>query len=361
MSIKSSMDIFKSNIKRRSARVVRIGKLYIGGKYPIAIQSMTKTITKNIDQTIEQIQRLTRAGAEIVRVAVNDHKDAQALSEIKRQIDIPLVADIHFDWTLAIEAIEAGVDKIRLNPGNIFRKAEIREICAAAKLAGIPIRVGLNSGSIGKTKNRGYALVQKAKEYLKIIEGFGFRNLVVSVKAENIFETVAAYQQIAEICDYPLHLGVTATGTYQKGLAKSYVAMGILLFQGIGDTLRISLTEQPEKEIEAARALLEAMGLRRFSPQIISCPTCGRSRVPLIKMVKRLEQQLKEQKLSKNALSSTVAMMGCVVNGPGEASCADIGLAFGKTQGLLFKKGKPLYKVLAKDAVFSLIRELTRL
>jgi len=353
---------------RRKTRVIRIGSVKIGGSFPVAIQSMLKVKTSETIRAVIQIKELESAGCEIIRVAVKDHADAAALRELKKNINIPLIADIHFDWVLAIEAIESGVDKIRLNPGNIYKKNQIREIVSAAKLAGIPIRVGLNSGSAGLGKNQVKTMVDKARGYLKILEKFKFRDIVVSLKAQNVRDTIAAYRQMAKSCDYPFHLGVTATGPTKEGLIKSNVAIGALLLEGIGDTIRISLTDKPLEEVKAARCLLKALGLRNFGPEIISCPTCGRCEVNLIKVVKELQDRLSvgesfqtSRSLSRRGRESLkVAVMGCVVNGPGEAKHADLGIAFGKKDGLLFKKGQPIKKVSVEQCVNVLLEEIKK-
>jgi (E)-4-hydroxy-3-methylbut-2-enyl-diphosphate synthase len=346
---------------RRKTRVVKIGKVKIGGNFPVAIQSMAKAKTSDVGRVVAQVKELENAGCEIIRVAVKDSADAAALREIKNNINIPLVADIHFDWVLAMEAIEAGVDKIRLNPGNIFKKSQIREVVSAAKLAGIPIRVGLNSGSAGPGKDQVRVMVDKARAYLKILEGFNFRDIVVSLKAQNAGDTIAAYRQMAGYCDYPFHLGVTATGLPQEGLIKSSVAIGSLLLDGIGDTIRISLTDKSQEEVKAAKCLLKSLGLRNFGPEIISCPTCGRCEVDLFKVVKELEKRLQGFSFDAATRPVQVAVMGCVVNGPGEAKHADLGIAFGKKDGLLFKKGKPVSKVSVNRCADVILQEIRKL
>jgi len=367
-------------IRRRKARVIKIGKVAIGGDNPIAIQSMTKTETSDIEKTVRQIKDLESAGCEIVRLAVKDNQDARAIRKIKEKIGLPIVADIHFDWRLAIDAIDNGADKIRLNPGNIYRKEELREIATAAKLNNIPIRIGVNSGSLikvkesltcsgrqekSKVKSISGAMIKSALDYIKILEGFGFYDIVVSLKASNILDTIHAYCKIAGLCDYPLHLGVTATGPPYTGTIKSAIAIGTLLLEGIGDTIRVSLTDEPVHEVAAAKIILETLKIRRFGPEIISCPTCGRCEVDLIKIVKELETKLSTidypLPAGRQGLSTTppkVAIMGCVVNGPGEAREADIGIAFGKKQGLLFKKGKAVRKVSFNNCVDILLKEI---
>ena len=344
-------------IKRRKSKVVKIGNVSIGGSNPVAIQSMTKFKTSSIEEVVCQIKDLERVGCQIVRLAVKDSDDARALKKIKSKVKLPLVADIHFDWRLAMQAIESGVDKIRLNPGNISKKEEIREIASAAKSHRIPIRVGVNSGSLveGVAKSQVDAMVKSALDYVKILEGFKFHEIVLSLKASNILDTIEAYRKVSKLCDYPLHLGVTATGSPYAGAIKSSVALGSLLLEGIGDTLRVSLTEKPEVEVVAAKAILESLELRNFGPEIISCPTCGRCEVDLVSIVRELEGKLSVVKTKKPV---KVAVMGCVVNGPGEAKEADIGVAFGKKEGLLFKKGKPVRKITTVECVRVLLREL---
>jgi (E)-4-hydroxy-3-methylbut-2-enyl-diphosphate synthase len=361
-------------IIRRKSKTIKIGNVSIGGNHPIAIQSMAKTKTADIEDTIKQIKELERSGCEIVRLAVRDEHDAKALKKIKSRISISLVADIHFDWRLALKAIDSGVDKIRLNPGNIYRKEQIREITRAAKLAHIPIRVGVNSGSLrNRHSNVGNTMVESALDYIKIFEGLGFDDIVVSLKASNILDTIEAYRKIARLCDYPLHLGVTATGSPDRGAIKSSIALGSLLLEGIGDTLRISLTDNPVEEIRTARSILETLGLRRFGPEIISCPTCGRCEVDLVKIVKGLENSLSRypviplsRSTGKQANRQTgkpikVAIMGCVVNGPGEAKEADIGVAFGKKDGLLFRNSRAIKKVSFSNCITSLLEELKKI
>lgn len=362
-------------IKRRNTKVIKIGKVYIGGKHSIAIQSMAKTKTSDIENTIKQVTRLANAGCDIVRLAVKDAADARAIKKIKRKVNLPLVADIHFDWRLALEAIDNGADKIRLNPGNIHKKEQIREIAKAARLAGIPIRVGLNSGSLPNAKRKAPAspagrqsarritevMVKSALDYIKILEGFKFRDIVVSLKASDILDTIEAYRRMSRLCDYPMHLGLTATGLPFKGAIKSAIAIGALLSEGIGDTIRVSLTDNPEEEIKAARAILEALNLRHFGPRIISCPTCGRCEVDLLKIVKELENRLTTYDLRLTASPLKVAIMGCVVNGPGESKEADIGIAFGKKDGLLFRNGKAIKKVPFNECIDILLKEIAAL
>ncbi len=350
-------------IKRRKTKVIKIGKVKIGGQNPVAIQSMAKCKTSEAAKVIRQVRRLEAIGCEIVRLAVKDNADAAAIRRIKREVKIPLVADIHFDWRLALLAIDSGADKIRLNPGNIFKPEQVREVARAAKAAGIPIRVGLNSGSVNKAKGKDIAnaMCVSALEYIRLLEKNGFYDIVVSLKASNIIDTVAAYGKIAGLCQYPLHLGVTATGLPYSGAIKSSIACGALLLEGIGDTIRISLTDTPEQEIKAAKAILEGLGLRHFGPEIISCPTCGRCEVDLIKIVKQLENRLSAISYRPSTRPAKLAVMGCVVNGPGEAKEADIGVAFGKKEGLFFKNGKAVKKINIRDCAKTLLKETKKI
>lgn len=377
-------------IRRRKSKIIKIGNIEIGGDNPIAIQSMVKAETKDIDKVIKQIKRLAKMGCQIVRLSIKDIEDARALSRIKKDITIPLVADIHFDYRLALEAIRNGIDKIRLNPGNIYKKNELYKIVDLAKKKRIPIRVGVNSGSLKGIKSRDekykvgqaqvvIAMVKSACDYIKILEDSGFYDIVVSLKASDVSTTIEAYRQMAGRCSYPFHLGITATGLPQMGKIKSAVGIGALLAEGIGDTVRVSLTSNPEKEVEVAKEILQSLGLRRFRHEIISCPTCGRCEVDLVKIVRELEKKLSKKlstipakniggsakyyggncKLSTvNSQPFRVALMGCVVNGPGEAKEADIGIAAGRKSGLLFKKGKVISKVAESQFVDTLIEQI---
>jgi (E)-4-hydroxy-3-methylbut-2-enyl-diphosphate synthase len=353
---------------RRKTRSIKIGSLSIGSNNPVAIQSMTKTRTEDVGATLRQIKRLERAGCEIVRIAVKNKADAQAIDKIKAKIKIPLVADIHFDWRLAIEAIERGADKIRLNPGNICKKDEIEKIIQAAKSADISVRVGLNSGSLEKLCPQGIkessladTMVKAAMDYIRFIESLGFFNLVVSLKGTDIFDTFTAYRKMSNLCDYPFHLGVTASGLPLDGTVKSSIAVGGLLSEGIGDTIRISLTANPELEIRVAKLILGSLGLHNLGCQIISCPSCGRCEVDLLKIVRELERKLPSFNFKNSTRALKVAVMGCVVNGPGEAKQSDIGVAFGRKDGLLFKKGRPIKKVSYSRCVGVLLQEIARL
>ncbi len=350
-------------INRRQTKVIKIGSLHIGGNNPVAIQSMAKYKTSDIKNTLSQIKELENCGCEIVRLAIKDSDDAKALKQLKNYVKIPLAADIHFNWNLALEAIENGADKIRLNPGNIYKKSQIREIVAALKAARIPLRIGLNSGSVRNLGSKNLSLADKlvasALDYIRIVEKFKFSDIIVSLKASTVLDTVEAYRKFSKLCGYPLHLGVTATGLPKGGAIMSSIAIGALLLDGIGDTIRISLTDIPQEEVKVAKAILEAIGLRVFGPQIISCPTCGRCEVNLVNIVKNLEKELNTYDFQLMAdKPPKVAVMGCIVNGPGEARAADIGIAFGKNQGLLFKKGKPVRKISSANCVEVLLKEL---
>ncbi|MCU0666606.1 MAG: flavodoxin-dependent (E)-4-hydroxy-3-methylbut-2-enyl-diphosphate synthase [Candidatus Omnitrophica bacterium] len=346
-------------IKRRKTRIIKVGNVFLGGNYPVAVQSMAKYKTSDCEAVIRQINKLSSCGCEIVRLAIKDTDDALAVKRIKSSVRIPLVADIHFNYKFAIAAIENGIDKIRLNPGNIYKTKEVNAVVDSAKAHHIPIRVGLNSGSL-RSDYKGIALgmVKSALGYIKVLEKRNFHDIVVSLKASNILDTVEAYRKMSSVCDYPLHLGLTATGLPKQGMVSSSIAIGALLLDGIGDTIRISLTDKPEEEARAARWILQALGLRNFGFEVISCPTCGRCEVDLVNIVRDFENQLSAISCQLSAKPIKVALMGCVVNGPGEAKHADIGVAFGKKDGLLFKKGKPVSKVSTDSCVETLIKQL---
>ena len=342
--------------------MVKVGRVLIGSRNPVVIQSMTKTKTSDVDATVRQIKQLEDAGCQIVRLAIKDSPDAAALKKIKAQVNIPLVADIHFSYRLAIAAIENGADKIRLNPGNIDSLKEIKAVICALKAAKIPLRIGLNSGSVKDTGPRKSSMTEKLVAaclgYVKMIEKQKFNNIVISLKANNVLDTVESYRKISKLCDYPLHLGVTATGSPYGGIIKSSVALGALLLEGIGDTIRVSLTDNPLEEVKAAKCILESLGLLDCGIQVISCPTCGRCEVDLISIVKELEDELSGHKYKRSGQPLKIAVMGCVVNGPGEAKEVDLGVAFGKNEGILFSHGKIVKKILAKDCVRVLLQEL---
>jgi len=348
-------------IKRRKTRTVKIGNVRIGSGHPIAIQSMVKTRARDIEASVRQIRELEEAGCEIVRLAVENLQDAAAFEKIRRRADIPLVADIHFDYRLALAAIEAGADKVRMNPGNIFRPQEVREVVIAAKKARIPVRIGANSGSLRqRSRDTASDLVKGVLAYLKIFEKEGFYDLVISLKGSHVLDTIEAYKKMAVVCDYPLHLGVTATGLPLDGIVKSSAGIGELLFCGIGDTIRISLLDQPQSEVAVARSLLNSLGLRHFGPELVCCPTCGRCEGDLSSKAKRIEEWLLKRAFHSKGRSRSykIAVMGCIVNGPGEAREADIGIAFSKHKGILFKKGRIVQTVELKKGEEALLELL---
>ena len=342
-------------------REIKVGKIRIGGRQPVVIQSVAKTDTRDVVATVRQIKELEKTGCELVRVAVKDFQAASAIKKIKKKIKIPLAADIHFDYRLAIAAIENGADKIRLNPGNIRKEEQVIEVARSAKKRRIPIRVGINSGSVrikGK-KVKAHHLVKAALNYIKILEKARFYDIIVSLKASDVLTTIEAYRRFSKKSRYPLHLGITAAGPISTGLVKSSIGIGALLLEGIGDTIRVSLTGHPCEEVLAAKNILQALNLRRSGPEIISCPTCGRCQVDLQKIVREVEKRfaIRYSLFTKNRFP-TIAIMGCEVNGPGEAKEADIGVACGRKSGVIFKKGKPLYRVKQKDIVRRLLGEL---
>jgi (E)-4-hydroxy-3-methylbut-2-enyl-diphosphate synthase len=338
-------------IKRKITRQIDVGGVKIGGGASVSIQSMVKTETRDVNRCVAEIKALEEAGCEIVRVAVKTFDDAAAVKAIKRKIKVPLVCDIHFNYVLALKSIESGADKIRLNPGNIDKKEEIAKVVKAAKLARIPVRIGVNSGSSP-------VLVEAALRYIKIFERMDFRDIIISLKASDVVRTVEAYRKMSAISKYPLHLGVTAAGPYDSGVVKSAIGIGSLLLDGIGDTIRVSLTANPVEEVIAAKRILGSLGLRRFGPEVISCPTCGRCQVDLGKIVREIEAELGIKHYTLHKRPIKIAIMGCEVNGPGEAKEADIGIAFGKDSGMMFKKGKMLKKVSIKKAVTELFKYL---
>ncbi len=341
---------------------VMVGTLAIGGGAPVSVQSMTNTKTKDVVSTVSLIHRLEAAGCELVRVAVPDEESALCIDRIKEQISVPLVADIHFDYRLALLCIERGIDKIRINPGNIGSKERVEAVAQAAKQKGIPIRIGVNGGSLEPALIVKYgrpcpeAMVESAFSHIKLLEQCGFDDIVISLKASDVADTVAAYRLMAERCTYPLHLGVTEAGTRFSGTVKSSVGIGALLLDGIGDTIRVSLTADPVEEVTTAIEILKACGLRNEGVRIVSCPTCARCNIDMIPIAEQMGELLKNCK--KNI---KVAIMGCAVNGPGEARDADIGIAGGRGEALLFKKGKSIRKVPEADIVRELMAEIERL
>lgn len=376
-------------ITRRKTRKIRVGNLFIGGNSSISVQSMTKTDTHDVRATVNQIKRLERVGCEIVRVAVPDMEAANALGKIKKRINIPLVADIHFDYRLALEAISQGVDKIRINPGNIGSRERVEAIAKAARRAKIPIRVGVNAGSLKlplstrKTRtnpchsdtsdsqkmSKAKKMVASALQYVRILEKQNFHQIVISLKASDVPTTIQAYRLIAKKTDYPLHLGITEAGSEFSGAIKSALGIGVLLSEGIGDTIRVSLTASPEEEVRVGYEILRALNLRSFGPEVISCPTCSRCEIDLIKITNRVEKKLESLFPQKSVIAGVkppgfyrlkVAIMGCVVNGPGEAREADVGIAGGKGVGLLFRRGKIIKKVKEKEMINVLVEEIEK-
>lgn len=349
-------------MKRRTTKSVIVGNIGIGGEYPVSIQSMLNTKNADIKQAIEQTTALKSAGCDIVRLAVTDQGSIDVIKALKKEIDIPLVADIQFDYKMALASIEAGIDKVRLNPGNIGNERRISEVVAAAKERNIPIRVGVNTGSVSVDIAKKYGryspegLVYEAKRHIDILERNNFDNIVISLKASDVLTMIEAYKLMAKSCDYPLHLGVTEAGPAYTGTIKSSIGIGALLADGIGDTIRVSLTDNPVEEIRAAKEILKALDLKEGGPKLISCPTCSRCSVDLISIAKEVEQRL--SLIDKNV---TVAVMGCVVNGPGEASNADIGITGANGEGLIFKDGKVIKKVKENEIVDELFKEIDML
>jgi len=347
---------------RKKTREVNIGGVKIGGDNPIAIQSMCNTDTRNVEETVKQIKELENAGCEIIRVAVPDMQAAEAIKDIKRQIDIPLVADIHFDYRLALKAIDGGIDKIRINPGNIGSEDRVKQVADMAKKNGIPIRVGVNSGSLEKHLVEKYGrvtpegLVESALGHVRLLEKYDFYDTVISIKASNVPFSVEVYELLSETVDYPLHVGITEAGTVWGGTVKSAVGIGAILSRGIGDTIRVSLTGNPVEEIYAAKEILKDMNLRKFGVEFVSCPTCGRTSIDLISIANEVESRVKN--IDKNI---KVAVMGCAVNGPGEAREADIGIAGGHGEGLIFRKGEIIRKVPENMLVDELMKEIEKL
>ncbi len=344
---------------RAHTKTVHIGDRIIGGGNPILIQSMTNTKTEDVSATVAQILRLEKAGCEIVRSTVPNMEAAQALSEIKKQIHIPLVADIHFDYKLAIAAIENGADKIRINPGNIGGKEQVSDVVRAAKERNIPIRVGVNGGSLEKSLLEKYggitpeAIVESAITQVHLIEDLGYDNLVISVKSSDVPLCARAHELLAAQTDHPLHVGITEAGTLQGGMIKSAAGLGIILHEGIGDTIRVSLTADPVEEVRAAKQILRVLGLRHGGVEVVSCPTCGRTKIDIISLASKVEQLTVDMDLD-----CKVAVMGCAVNGPGEAAEADFGIAGGDGEGLLFRKGQIIKKVPEAELLDALQQEL---
>jgi (E)-4-hydroxy-3-methylbut-2-enyl-diphosphate synthase len=344
-------------IRRRQTREIRIGNVAVGGGNPVSVQSMTKTDTRDVAATVRQILSLESAGCEIVRLAVPDMEAARALGAIKKSASIPLVADIHFDWRLALESLARGIDGLRINPGNIGADWKVKEVVSAAKERGIPVRIGVNAGSLEKDLLAKYghptpeAIVESAERHIRILEELDFRDIKVSLKASNVMMTVEAYRLFSSKFDYPLHIGITETGPAATGAIKSAVGLGILLDEGIGDTMRVSLTAEPEEEVRVAYEILRAVGARKRGAEIISCPTCGRCEVDLKPIAEEVERALRSV-----VRPITVAVMGCAVNGPGEAREADYGIAAGKGEGLIFRRGEVVKRVPEEELLAELLK-----
>ena len=349
-------------MERRLTRQLEVGKVKVGGTAPIAVQSMTNTKTSDPVATLEQINRLAEAGCDIVRCAVPDMAAAEGLKTIVAESPIPVIADIHFDYKLALAAIEAGVDGLRLNPGNIGGNDRVAAVVEAAKKRNIPIRIGVNAGSLPKDLLEKYghptpeALVEAAWRHIRILEEMDYKNIKISLKAHDVPLTLAAYRLMASQCDYPLHVGITEAGTVNSGIIKSAVGIGTLLADGIGDTIRVSLTGDPVREVKVGFEILKSLGLREYGPTLISCPTCGRTQINLEKLALEVEKRLAD--ISEPI---TVAVMGCVVNGPGEAREADVGIAGGINEGLIFRKGEVLKKVAEADIIDELFAEIDKI
>jgi (E)-4-hydroxy-3-methylbut-2-enyl-diphosphate synthase len=345
---------------RRISKPIQIGRVTIGGDAPIVVQSMTNTDTRDVASTIRQIKELEEAGCEVIRVAVLDSQASKAISAIKKGIAIPLIADIHFDYRLALSSLKAGADGLRLNPGNISEPEKVKAVVLAARERQVPIRIGVNAGSLPRTADPklpvARRMVEAALEQIRLLESLDFDLIKVSLKAFDVPTTVAAYQDIAQKIPYPLHIGITEAGLPRTGVIRSSVGIGTLLYLGIGDTIRVSLTAHPKEEVFAAYEILKSLNLRQHGPILVSCPSCGRTEVDIIRLAEAVEK-----KLTKINKPIKVAVMGCVVNGPGEAKDADVGIACGKGKGVLFKKGEKIGVVEEKDFLTALMREVGRL
>ena len=344
---------------RKLTRKVKVGKVYVGGDAPVTIQSMTNTDTRDVEATLKQIRELYNAGCEIIRCTVPDMEAAEAIKEIVKQSPIPVVADIHFDYRLALKVVENGISAVRINPGNIGSIERVRMVAEACKAKNIPIRIGVNSGSLEKEilerdgKPTAKGLVESALAHVKILEAVDFNDIVISIKSSDVRMMIDAYRLMSEKVDYPLHLGVTESGTPFRGTIKSSIGIGTLLAEGIGDTIRVSLTSDPIEEIKVAKEMLKALGLRKGGLEFVSCPTCGRTQIKLIEIANEVERRLEG-----NNKDIKVAVMGCIVNGPGEAREADIGIAGGKGEGIIFKKGEIIKKCKEEDLIEELMKEI---
>lgn len=353
--MKQSLPLFP----RRKTRPVKIGQVVIGGGAPIIVQSMTKTDTRDVQSTVSQIKSLEKAGCEVVRLAVPDGEAAKALGEIKRKVSLPLVADIHFDYRLAVASLQNGADALRINPGNIGSRERVREVVKAARDFGVPIRIGVNAGSLEKDLRNIHgiptpqAMVESALRHVDILEGMDFYDIKISLKASSVLRTIRACELLADKVDYPFHAGITESGSLVPGSIKSSAGLALLLSLGLADTIRVSLTAPPEDEVRVGFRILQSLGLRDYGPDIVSCPTCGRCEVDLFKIVEKVERELASVRTNIH-----VAVMGCMVNGPGEAREADIGVACGRGVGVLFKKGKVYRKLKEKSIIPELVREV---
>lgn len=347
--------------RRKKTKVIHVGQVAVGGNNPVSVQSMTKTDTRDVASTVRQIKSLEKCGCEIIRIAVPDIDAAKALGKIKSSVAIPIIADIHFDWKLALEAVRQGIDGLRINPGNIGARWKVEEVVASANDRGIPIRIGVNAGSLSKKLLEKYgrptpeALVESAADHIGILESLNFRNIKVSLKASNVPTTVEAYRSFSKKFRYPLHIGISEAGPSFTGIIKSSVGLGVLLSEGLGDTIRVSLSAEPSEEVRVAYEILKTLGLRQRGANIVSCPTCGRCEIDIRGLAGKVETLLKD--IDKPI---TVAVMGCIVNGPGEAREADVGIAGGKGTGLLFKKGKILKRLKESELLDALMKEIKR-
>jgi (E)-4-hydroxy-3-methylbut-2-enyl-diphosphate synthase len=345
---------------KRKTIPVKVGNIVIGGGSSIVVQTMTKTLTTDVEKTVQQIKQVEQVGGKLIRLAVPDEKAVLALKKIKQQVNIPLVADIHFDYKLAIEAIKVGVDKIRINPANIGSNQKVSEIIKVAKKYNVPIRIGLNAGSYKKKlSDTKKLLLSQLDDVIELFDKYNFNKIVISAKTVDVFSTVEIYQEISQRYNYPLHIGITEAGPLLWGSIKSAMGIGILLWQGIGDTIRVSLSSSPVDEVKVGYYILQCLNLAKYGIEIISCPTCGRCKVDLLKIVSEFEDEIEKENLEQKNLK--VAIMGCEVNGPGEAASADIGIAMGKTSGVLFIKGKIVKKVFINDCVKELVEQIKKL
>lgn len=346
-------------INRRETKKVKVGNLYIGGDSAVTVQSMLNVPAHDVEGNVLQAKRLEEAGCQIIRVAVPDMESVKTVAALKENVKAPIVADIHFNYKLALESIAAGVDKVRINPGNIGADENVKAVADMCRLKGVPIRIGVNSGSVEKEILARFggptpeAMAESAMYHVRLLEKFDFDDIVISIKSSNVLSMIEAYERVAQMCSYPLHLGVTESGTERMGIIKSSVGIGSLLVRGIGDTIRVSLTDDPVKEVDVAKEILKALDLRDGTPTMVSCPTCGRTSIGLIELAKRVEEYLAT--VNKDI---TVAVMGCAVNGPGEAREADIGIAGGKGEGLIFKKGEIIKKVPEEELFNELKKEI---